>query len=338
MTAEVTIDRRRVLQGAAWATPTLLLATAVPAAAASAPVLGAPVLNGPVLGTPVLSSVTAYQDTNNLYGTALVTYMGDGSGPADYPITGVSLRIAVPIARVPAGTSVGTRTGTNWSTAVRTSDANFVYFTYTYSVALSEANPTTTLLSVVLPKTTDRTAFSITKRVNGSSNGLPVSVQSTPAVAAYSLLTAGATLAGVRDADGGLGWLGWLFGSARNLNVTSAVRNNSSSPTSNTAPVYGLVAKLSVPTAQVYAGATPTVTSGPWVYSSSAVSGSDTVFTLTHTGSPLNASTAITNANFRVRIQPFGSVPYGIGLSFEGRSGTATGAATTLAATAQVTA
>lgn len=327
MTAEVTIDRRRVLQGAAWATPALLVATAVPAAAASAP----------ALGTPVLSSILAYQDATNLYGTALVTYLGDGIGPADHPITGVTLRIAVPIGRVPAGTAVGTRTGTNWSTAVRTSDANFVYFTYTYSVPLSEANPTTTLLSVTLPKTSDRTPFTVTKRANGTSNGMAVSAQSNAAVAAYSLLSSGATFAGTRDPNTGLAVLGWIFGSARYLNLTSAVRNNSGSPTNNTAPVYGLVAKLSVPTAQVYAGATPSVQSGPWLYSGSTVSGANTVFTFTHTGSPLNASAAITNANFRLRIQPFGDVPYSLAISFEGHSGTAAGPMTTLGATATVT-
>jgi len=328
MTAEVTIDRRRVLQGAAWATPALVLATAVPAAAASQP----------VLGTPVLSNVSAYQDASNLYGTGLVTYLGDGSGPADHPITGVTLRIAVPIGRVPAGSAVGTRTGTNWSTAVRTQDASYVYFTYTYSVALSEANPTSTLLSVTLPKTTDRTPFSITKRVDGTSNGIAVSAQANAAVAAYSLLTSGATFAGARDADTGLAWLGWLFGGARYLNVTSAVRNNSGSPSNNTAPIYGLTAKLTVPTAQAYSGATPSVQSGPWVYSGSTVSGGNTVFTLHHTGSPLNASAAITNANFRLRIQPFGTVPYSIAIAFEGRSGSTTGPLTAYSATASVSA
>src|SRR5690242_20179009 len=83
------LSRRRVLQGVAWATPAVIVATAAPSAAASAVELGA----------IAFSSTSAYMTASTLTVTGRFVFVGSS---AALPVTNVVATIVVPTARVTA--------------------------------------------------------------------------------------------------------------------------------------------------------------------------------------------------------------------------------------------
>ena len=158
-----TISRRRVIQGAAWSAPVVLLATAAPAAAASGDPAGL-----------VIASTSAVHNTASLTVNALASFSA-GPGGSRQPVTGVTIAFSMPTARVgllePSTTSAGWR---YLSTAV--SGANTV-FTFQWTGAdLSPSTTVTGPLVATLPKGyANNAAFTVSAIAKGTSVGTAVS-------------------------------------------------------------------------------------------------------------------------------------------------------------------
>lgn len=160
---DANINRRRVLQGAVWATPAVLVATAAPSAAASPPVLGGVVITG----------ASAAMNTANFFVTATLAYAGDAPPHADYPVGSVRFTVTLPTNRVVAGTPGVT--SLSWSyVGSAVSGANTV-FTFAWTGPdLSSTQPATTQVTVKIPATASLDPLSIPLNASGISNGMAV--------------------------------------------------------------------------------------------------------------------------------------------------------------------
>ncbi|MGC4175667.1 hypothetical protein [Demequina sp.] len=157
------ISRRRVVQGAVWATPAVLVATALPAAAASPPVLGGVVITG----------ASAAMNTANFFVTATLAYAGDGPPHADHPVGTVRFTVTLPTSRVVAGTPGVTALG--WSyVGSAPQGANTVYTFAWNGQDLSSAQPATQQVTVKIPATASIDPINIPLNATGISNGLSV--------------------------------------------------------------------------------------------------------------------------------------------------------------------
>jgi hypothetical protein len=304
-----------VLQGVAWATPALVVATAVPAAAASQ--------TAPGYGL-IVASTSGYQDASKLYLSGVATYQESVPGGADdYPVTGVTMVFRIPSSRVTA--SSVSFTGTNWSAQPPVTGGGYTTLTYKYSVTLTKGAPTSTPLSVTLTKPTPsgatsplRTALTVDSSATGTSNGHPTSSLTQVAVGAYSILTIGTAVA--VEADG-------PFTSPRYLRTTATIRNNVSQP--NAGDIVGIVARLTVPNASVGGTGTAGVdNNAPWQLTSTVPGASTTVYTFTHTASPLPPSNTPVTVSFRTPFAGGFLVGGTVSVTFEGHSPTAQGAVT----------
>lgn len=152
------INRRRILQGALWATPAVVIATAAPAAAASVGI-----------GSLVVASASATQNNSSLSVTATVAYGGGGE-----PVSGTALSISMPTSRVgllePSTASAG------WSYQGRATSGATTTFTFTWNgAALSASNSATSPLVATLPKGyADASSFAVSLRAAGTSALTPV--------------------------------------------------------------------------------------------------------------------------------------------------------------------
>lgn len=132
------ISRRRVVQGALWAAPVVLVATALPAAAASG------------VGTLVAGSGTQARGGSNnarhLRTGCIVTYSALAT---NYPVTGLTLTISVPNAHTRGTNTAATiapGTSTGWSVGTRTNGTPNDLFTFTYG-GLAIGGVTTALVA-----------------------------------------------------------------------------------------------------------------------------------------------------------------------------------------------
>jgi len=175
--AERGVSRRRVVQGVAWSVPAVLIATAAPAAAASPAVQGRIALTGS----------SAAMNTANFFVTTNVNYLGDGSPHPDYPVSGITIEVAIPTNRVVAG-SPGVA-ALDWSYVGSIASGGITRYTFQWNgLPLSSTSPATSRVTVRVPATTSLDPVDITITGRGTSNGAAV----TPAVA---------TVAAVMGAD-----------------------------------------------------------------------------------------------------------------------------------------
>ncbi|WP_062521686.1 hypothetical protein [Demequina silvatica] len=311
------VSRRRIVQGMAWSAPAVLIATASPAAAASPAVTGGLVLAG----------VSAIQDTTTFTVRATAAYVGDGAPQADHPVSLVKVRIAVPAARLGSGTPSTSSAGWAYeSTEAQVGATRTVVFAWTGDV--TAAAPTAPLVASI-PKTTDRTATSLTVRAAGTSNTASVQSSDTTApVGAYSVL---AWNYGPQGDVGG-------SGNTRYTNLQGAILAN---PSDNTASIVGLAAYVTVATNTLGAG-TPQVAAwtSAWSYADSTV---DTAAGTTTFRFPLVAGTLAPSYNatqFVFMIPRVANAnknnPVAFTLKFRGTSPTASGAVTELPGTTSV--
>lgn len=312
------LSRRRLVQGAVWATPAVLIATAAPAAAASPPRLGG----------LVLTTFRGFQSASTITVSTYVSYVGDGAPSPDYPVSTVTATISVPTARV--GTGAGSTASAGWTYTSRTDGPTNSVFLFTRTgTNLSATNNITSQLVAVLPKlATNRAAFNVTLQAFGKSGPTNTTTVSSAAqsvtIAAVAALTIPSGLTATRDP----------FGTSPRYAHYVAPVLNSSTPTS--APVVGLLARITVPTAAVASG-TPSATAGTWTYASPpVVSGSNTIFTFNFTPGTLNASATATPASFRIPFPAFLLDTPTVSITFEGRSPTALDALITVSASATI--
>jgi hypothetical protein len=115
--SDVQIDRRRVLQGVAWATPAVVIATAVPAMAVS----GSPEEGGAI----VIVSSSAIYASGSLTVKAQIAHTGNGA-----PVTGLKATISLPSWGMPGQTPTGV--GAGWQFSSYATVGSNIVFTFTY--------------------------------------------------------------------------------------------------------------------------------------------------------------------------------------------------------------
>lgn len=156
MVADGEVSRRRVIQGAAWSAPAILIATAVPAAAAS---------TDP--GLIALTGVNANIVTSWLTVNASIAWAGD---PTNAEVNPVVASVVVPTSIVASTTpTVGTGYWAYLDTSVE--GANTVFrFQYLGGAVTSAMSPTQPLQTQI-SRVGDFTAFDVTVRGDGTSLG-----------------------------------------------------------------------------------------------------------------------------------------------------------------------
>jgi len=173
------LSRRRVLIGAAWATPVVLVATAVAAAAAS----GLP-------GTLALYQPSTVLSATTMYARMSIAFAGDGGPSPDLPVTTVKARISVPTNRVTANVAPAV-TGAGWSYFGRTSASGTTVFTFNWVGSdLSHVNTSTTELVAAIPKPTSMNTLNVTYTAHGFSNAVAVPTMTQTAAAVNSAVIA----------------------------------------------------------------------------------------------------------------------------------------------------
>jgi len=168
--AERGVSRRRVVQGVAWSVPAVLIATAAPAAAAS------PAVQGGL----ALTSSSATMNTSNIFVTTTVAYVGDGTPSPDHPVTGVTIEVTVPTARV-SGADAGVA-ALDWTYVGKVTSGSNTIFTFRHNgLPLESSNPVTSRVTVRLPvpNPASLAALNVSIVARGTSNGAPVLPAST---------------------------------------------------------------------------------------------------------------------------------------------------------------
>jgi hypothetical protein len=174
MAEQLSLTRRRVLIGAAWATPAVLIATAAPAAAAST-----------TRGAIALSSLVSTMTGTTLYVRGQVAYSGAGSPSPDAPVSSVQLKITMPYTRITVATPPTVTPNTGWSyagpyTTSGSGSARTVTYTFTYTSPqpLSSANPITAQLAVSFAKSSSVNTLNVTYMGSGVSLLAPMTATS----------------------------------------------------------------------------------------------------------------------------------------------------------------
>lgn len=161
------ISRRRVLHGAAWATPAVLIATASPPAAAST----TPGEGVATMGALTLMATTSAYNEEDLYMTSTVSYASDAYAA---PVTDLTLAFEVPTKRItkPEPTIVS---GAGWTyTGAKKADGNTVFTFARNGSPLRSADLLTTPLSIRVAKNKNLDAVEVGAVANGLSTGQPV--------------------------------------------------------------------------------------------------------------------------------------------------------------------
>ena len=160
------ISRRRVLAGAAWAAPAILIATAAPAAAGSQPVAGRVLLDRSSIAASMVESVFRV--------TGAVLYAdGDPASP-DLDVTKVFMEITFPADRVSPGFVQVTTPGWTYMPPVEPPPAGApVTVTFAWSGALS-TNGLTGPLEATIPKSVSLESASVTFTARGESGEPPI--------------------------------------------------------------------------------------------------------------------------------------------------------------------
>jgi hypothetical protein len=320
--ASFEVSRRRVLQGVAWATPAVLIATAAPAFAASGP---------RELGAILFVSAGGAQSTADIGFEAYIAYVGAGEPTPDYPVDNLTVTVSVPTARYDASRTpavVGTGDWT-FSGPVSTSGANTLV-TFAWNGTLTAAI-VPSKLQVVLPKHSDRTEFSISATANGTSNG--TSVQATSdldlVLGAYSVFNWNSPPQ-VTYTEGS--------GSPRYAHVQFAVQSALGWPSYNTRDIVGVTATVTLPTSAVAVG-DGAIESwiSEWAYQgrSSDVSAGTTTFTFVYTANGGAMVPSYNPSQLALRIPRNSTTSsYTYTVIVSGNSPTASGAVASISATA----
>ncbi|WP_156155933.1 hypothetical protein [Demequina phytophila] len=145
------VSRRRIVQGAAWATPAVLLATSAPAGANNSPELGVPTFTG--------SKFEASSTVNS----ALTLIAANEAPTTGQSLSSVEVFITLPKAKVGALVS-STLNGWVLSGPVD-SGTNWLY-TATYAAAIAPATPSLALTAVFAPA--GDTPYPVTATLTGS--------------------------------------------------------------------------------------------------------------------------------------------------------------------------
>ncbi|WP_062292721.1 hypothetical protein [Demequina phytophila] len=162
------LSRRRVIQGIAWTTPAILVATASPPAAASTGEEELPA------STLALAGVKAAINANDFVVEGTVVYGGSTTSGAGAPVSGVTLEFSLPTARV-TGAAPTIASGAGWGYSGKAADGSNTVFTFAWQLAgVSSSSPSTNALTVTVPKTSDLSAASVSATGRGSSAGSTV--------------------------------------------------------------------------------------------------------------------------------------------------------------------
>ena len=160
----VGVSRRRIIQGAAWATPAVLIATAAPSAAASPPKLGGLALVG----------VSAAMNATSLFVHARLAYVGDGAPSPDFPVSAVRLEITVPTIPGWRRHANGVRNGLELLDVVHLGTPTPSSRSCgAVRISRPSASPTTELVATI-PKAASVVALSVTLTGRGTSNAVAV--------------------------------------------------------------------------------------------------------------------------------------------------------------------
>lgn len=171
MTSTGGLSRRNIIQGAAWATPVVLLASAAPALAVS--------------GTNTKGAISLL-DTDGVYNEkhftlrTQVTYSGSIT-PPEPPVSAVSVEFTLPTSRLGTGVPTIVR-GTGWVYVGATVSGSNTIFAFSWTGgALSSTAMTTTALEVAIPKDSSTSSTAVTVLGRGISNGYAVTTSANPA-------------------------------------------------------------------------------------------------------------------------------------------------------------
>ncbi|MGC4175670.1 hypothetical protein [Demequina sp.] len=178
------LSRRRLLVGAAWAAPVVLVATAVPAAAAST-----------TPGAVALTSLTSTMTATNLYVRGQVAYAGAVSPSPDAPVDTVRMQITVLRNRVTEATAPVV-SGSGWAYVgppLVTGSGNSATLTYTFSwtsgTPLRHNNLITPQLVVTFAKPSSVANLNVSVVARGVSLAVPVQVTQTVATTRVGTLS-----------------------------------------------------------------------------------------------------------------------------------------------------
>ncbi|SEJ39965.1 hypothetical protein [Demequina mangrovi] len=165
------VSRRRVLHGIAWTTPAVLIATSSPPAAAS----GGEGISSAQGALALAGTFTALNESAFTFDT-MVAYAGAArsAGAGVSPVTSVTLDLALPSGRV-TGEAPSIVSGSAWTYTGAATAGGETSFTFAWQGDnLTDATPSTSPLTVTIPKTASLDAAAVTFTARGTSAGLPV--------------------------------------------------------------------------------------------------------------------------------------------------------------------
>ncbi|WP_156163643.1 hypothetical protein [Demequina subtropica] len=286
--AESGVSRRRIVQGAAWATPAVLIATASPPAAASQ-----------TPGAVSLASSSFVASGVNSVLTLVVTNSGVAGSE---PLTGTQVTVTVPASQVTA-TPVSS-SGSGWVLTGPTTSGTSVIYTATYAASIATSTSSSDFVLTLAPAGEDPYPLSAALAASATSNGStvtgngtvtragtanPVPTAATSTVVAEPSydralklsLPTGIVLTGAKivatwdisnSSSAKMGITGWTV--AGSNNAAGTVRTSSATPNAGTTVSGDIILNFKKPTV---GGAYTLVVTG-------TVSGSATASTRTITG------------------------------------------------------
>ena len=293
MVEQLELSRRRVLIGAAWATPVVLVATAIPAAAAST-----------TRGAVALTSLFSTMTSANLYVRGQVAYAGAGGPSPDAPVTNVQLQVTMLYSRITVGTAPVV-SGTGWAfagpytTTGSGSSRTITYkFTWTGAQPLSAANPITPQLAVTFAKPTSVNNLDVA--FSGRGVSLFTDVTAARTIGTTNVGTIGLTSTGnsvtFNSARGGLvtGTIPVyrLRGTVRNTGVTATTARPGAAKITGIKVTFKIPASALSPTLSIYPYSAGSIDAG---WGTPAITLASGVYTIVYTYTPTAGPTGSTN-------------------------------------------
>ncbi|WP_156158983.1 hypothetical protein [Demequina gelatinilytica] len=156
--AESGVSRRRIVQGAAWATPAVLIATASPPAAASQ-----------TPGAVSLATSTFVASGVNSVLTLVVTNSGVAGSE---PLTGTQVTVTVPASQVTAAPV--SSSGSGWVLTGPTTSGTSVIYTATYAASIATSTSSTAFALTLAPAGEDPYPLNAALAASATSNGATV--------------------------------------------------------------------------------------------------------------------------------------------------------------------
>lgn len=304
--AGIGLSRRRVLQGMAWATPAVVIASATPASAASQDLEP---------GDIVIADAAVQQNLTTLTVTATTAALGNPlARQVQQPVNGVTTVIPVPTSRVGAGTPTTDSVG--WIYVSSQVVGPSTLFTYQWVGGdVTPSTPTGPLVAQI-PKTAARTPFAVSVQSFGTSAGQQTQSPDVPlAVGAFSVMTSNWSGIYTQGVNTGLSYL--------QGGVLVSINGG------NTAPVVDLTLTVRVLASATEGGGAPASGDVAWTYQGMTVSGSYHDYVFAFNAGTLPASYSPTSWLVHIPRKP-GLAAVNYTATFSGRSPDANGAVTTL--------